>query len=200
MPDAHLWWVPAPFERGEDIAVGRAFLRRVLAAHTGLAEHALRFQRGPWGRPELTCARLRFNLSHTPGAVAVVVTEQADCGVDVEARRPVANLLALAGDVFSPQESRTLAVLPTPRRRARFFWLWTLKEAFIKAVGKGLALPLEAFSFHPRAASLAWSSTPASASSPGTGRSAPSRPPPDHAMAIALRGRGWRVHLHPRWP
>jgi 4'-phosphopantetheinyl transferase len=105
----------------------------------------------PHERPEvigpLVCPRLRFNLSHTRGLVACVVACEIDCGIDVELRRRVEDLEAVARRVLSPAESSDLAALPDELRPTRFFNYWTLKEAYVKACGKGLSLPLDAVSF-----------------------------------------------------
>jgi 4'-phosphopantetheinyl transferase len=102
-------------------------------------------------RPEVVspklCPRLRFNLSHTRGLVACLVACELDCGIDVEVRRPVEDLEALAGKVLSPAERSDLTALPDDLRPARFFSYWTLKEAYVKARGQGLSLPLDAVSF-----------------------------------------------------
>jgi 4'-phosphopantetheinyl transferase len=125
-------------------------LRQVLGDHTGHSAGELRFERGEHGRPELTGAlrdTVRFNLSHTEGLVAVVLHPFADCGVDVERIGRRTNVLKVADRFFSPQEVTELHAQPMDRQRRRFFELWTLKEAYIKARGMGLALPLRRFSF-----------------------------------------------------
>lgn len=103
-------------------------------------------------RPEVVAPaispRLRFNISHTRGLVACVVTREIDCGVDVEVQRQVEDMEDLAIRVFSPAEISALMALPVSLRPTRFFSYWTLKEAYVKARGLGLSLPLEAFSFN----------------------------------------------------
>jgi 4'-phosphopantetheinyl transferase len=102
-------------------------------------------------RPEVVAPpvvpRLRFNISHTRSLVACVVTREIDCGIDVELRRQVEDMEELAARVLSPTEMSQLMALPTPQRPTRFFSYWTLKEAYVKARGLGLSLPLEALSF-----------------------------------------------------
>lgn len=105
----------------------------------------------PHERPEVVAPevypRLRFNLSHTRGLVVCLVACEIDCGIDVEVRRRVEDLEGLARRVLSPAERSELAALPDELRPTRFFNYWTLKEAYVKARGKGLSLPLEAVSF-----------------------------------------------------
>jgi 4'-phosphopantetheinyl transferase len=106
-------------------------------------------------RPEVVAPklspRLRFNISHTHGLVACLVTDQIDCGIDVEVRRPVDDMEAVVARVLSPAEIAALMALPDHLRPDRFFCYWTLKEAYVKARGLGLSLPLEAVSFDLRA-------------------------------------------------
>jgi 4'-phosphopantetheinyl transferase len=111
----------------------------------------LRFVAAEHGRPELAapeqaCA-WRFNLSHTRGLVACGVAREREIGVDVEHVDRRVELLAVARHVFSPREIAGLEALSGEAQRSRFFDLWTLKEAYIKAIGKGLAAPLRAITF-----------------------------------------------------
>jgi 4'-phosphopantetheinyl transferase len=111
---------------------------------------AWRFQRDHYGRPFIAHPQrtepLCFSLSHTDGLVACVVSPCEAVGIDVEATdRPTAPL-EVAEAFFSPEELADLLALPAPQRNDRFFDYWTLKEAYIKARGMGLHLPLDKFS------------------------------------------------------
>ncbi|MFK8015884.1 MAG: 4'-phosphopantetheinyl transferase superfamily protein [Gammaproteobacteria bacterium] len=111
-----------------------------------------RFECNAYGRPELTpplqnVLSCSFNLSHTAGAIVLAVSRDGDLGVDVERRRPLNDLDAIARQHFAADEVRDLFSLPAERREARFFDLWTLKESYIKARGMGLAIPLDSFGF-----------------------------------------------------
>ena len=133
--------------------VAHALTRRVLATAAGVEPHSLEFVEGDRGKPEL-CApaaalELRFNLSHTRGLVACAVTQQRVIGVDVERVDRRVELLPVARHVFSEREVAGLTALADEAQRLRFFELWTLKEAYVKAIGKGLAGPLRAISFFP---------------------------------------------------
>lgn len=141
-----------------EFVTGRALLRTALSRTVdgALAPHAWRFAPNPWGRPELAGALpegardLRFNLSHTRGLVAVALARApvAELGVDVETVHRRTRTDALAERYFAPAELEALRALPsTSARRERFFALWTLKEAYIKARGRGLAIPLREFAF-----------------------------------------------------
>lgn len=130
-------------------AVARALVRRVLAGYTGLAPEALAFVANEYGRPELTpdAGGLRFNLSHTDGLAALAVARGAELGVDVEDTARRARPDDVAEHFFAAAEVAGLMALPPAARTGRFFDLWTLKEAYIKARGKGLAISLGAFAY-----------------------------------------------------
>lgn len=112
------------------------------------------FRTGPRGRPEVDgpapYRALRFNLSHTRGAVACVVTDGVPCGIDVERRDGAADVDLLAGGVLTARERRRLEGLHAARR-AEFFRHWTLKEAYAKARGDGVLMPLDRCEFDPSA-------------------------------------------------
>lgn len=138
------------FERDRHhFLVAHALVRTTLARVTGRTPESLTFTIGERGRPELDPVEgeepVRFNLSHTLGLVAVAVTRERDVGVDVERLRDVN--LGVADKHFAPPEVASLKALDATEQESRFFSYWTLKEAYIKARGMGLALPLDGFWF-----------------------------------------------------
>lgn len=142
------------FESDRDIyLVAHALVRRMLARIAGAAPESFGFVAGEHGRPEISAPELartlRFNLSHTRGLVACAVTRAADIGVDVEYVERKVEVMSVANHVFSPVEVDGLLALSGEAQRERFFELWTLKEAYIKAIGKGLSAPLRAITFDP---------------------------------------------------
>jgi 4'-phosphopantetheinyl transferase len=142
------------FESDRDIyLVAHALVRRMLARIAGAPPESFGFLAGEHGRPEISSPELarafRFNLSHTHGLVACAVTRAADIGVDVEYVDRKVEMMSVANHVFSPVEVEGLAALSGEAQRERFFELWTLKEAYIKAIGKGLSAPLRAITFDP---------------------------------------------------
>ena len=131
-----------------------ALARAVLSLLVPTDPAAWRFVADPNGKPAAWLgsrpAPLSFNLSHTEGMVGLAATPRAGhlLGFDVEAlARRVS--IATAENFFCPEEVAWLAALPPAARSAGFLRLWTLKEAFIKATGKGLTQDLNAFSFAP---------------------------------------------------
>jgi len=131
--------------------ISRAFLRIVLGRYLQLDPACLSFRVTEHGKPELsTGSDLRFNLSHTEGAAVVAVTRARRVGVDVERIRQNLNPLELADRFFSREESDWLRSQPVSQQFAAFFACWTAKEAYVKACGGGLSMPLTAFAVIPR--------------------------------------------------
>ena len=131
--------------------VAHALLRHTLSRYANEAPAVWRFETGEHGRPEIAGPfaelGLRFNISHSPGLVAVLISDGVDAGVDVELLGRVADPAAVARSVFSDAEVRALEGLEPDDFQARFYELWTLGEAYIKARGLGLKIPLREFTF-----------------------------------------------------
>jgi 4'-phosphopantetheinyl transferase len=177
----------------------RALIRSVLSRYAAVAPGDWAFSVGPYGRPVLAgpegAPPLLFNLSNTAGLVACVVALQGDVGIDVENIERHSATVELADRYFSPQESAALKALPPERQRRRFFEYWTLKEAFIKALGLGLHLPLDQFSFvlSPEAP-VRVELDPRLNDDPTRWRFAQYQPTSRHFMALAL-GRAGSVEM-----
>lgn len=135
-------------------------LRLSLSRVAPLAPVDWRFSTNRYGRPEIAnegfAGRLRFNLSHTKGLAACVTTAGEDCGVDVERIRTMTDLIDVRNRVFSPAECSEIGAA-----HERFFEHWTLKEAYVKARGIGLSMPLQDITFERRgrAATVEFGST-----------------------------------------
>jgi 4'-phosphopantetheinyl transferase len=123
--------------------VSHAMLRQVLSAYTDIDPAAWRFSRNTHGRPEIAspvlALPLRFNLSHTRGLAACVVTRVVDCGVDVEEISMRRHAMGVAERMFASDEQQVLRTLDGQAFLERFFTYWTLREAYCKACGTGLA-------------------------------------------------------------
>jgi 4'-phosphopantetheinyl transferase len=132
-------------------AVSHALVRTVLSAYADVAPDRWRFEANAYGRPEITGSEaqcgVRFNLSHSRGAALLGVIHRREIGVDIESVERSTECVSLADRYFSPVEVTDLMRLAESRRRDAFFDYWTLKEAYIKARGMGLAIPLDQFSF-----------------------------------------------------
>jgi 4'-phosphopantetheinyl transferase len=106
----------------------------------------LRFIYGDYGKPALASGQdLRFNLSHSKEVALLGVTRNAELGVDVEHIRADFATEDIARRFFSRAEVEVFNALPVEEQVAAFFRCWTRKEAYIKAIGKGLSQPLDKF-------------------------------------------------------
>jgi len=123
--------------------VSHALVRRVLSSYIDMAPSAWQFSGNEFGRPEIAnpgvTASLRFNLSHTPGLVACVVTLNADCGIDAEKIHARGDQMGVAEKMFAESEQAELRSLAGPAFLERFLTYWTLREAYCKALGVGIA-------------------------------------------------------------
>ena len=132
-----------------DALITRALVRTVLSKYAPIEPQDWRFIKGDKGKPEVTnCSiPLRFNVSHTKGLIVCAVALEVDLGVDVEYIKRKTSILKVANFKFSKQENTELISQLPENRSRRFFDYWTLKESYIKAVGGGLSIPLDKFSF-----------------------------------------------------
>lgn len=131
--------------------VTRALVRSVLSRYLPIAPEAWRFSTNAYGRPAIANpdagARLIFNLSHTHSLIALGVTWDRELGIDVENITSRLGSLDLARHFYAPNEADALATVPQSILQHRFFEYWTFKEAYIKARGMGLSIPLDKFSY-----------------------------------------------------
>lgn len=128
-----------------------ALARAMLSRQAGGEPASWRFETGIHGKPEAVMpsgtARLRLNLSHTHGLAAAALAQDHDIGIDVERLDRKARIADLAERYFAPAEKQLLAQTPPQRAHETFLTLWTLKEAYVKATGSGLAKALDSFAF-----------------------------------------------------
>lgn len=129
--------------------IARSMLRAILARYLDCAPSALRFSYSAFGKPELRLRPLdpplRFNLSHSKDLALVAVTLDCAIGIDLEWVRKELLGEQIAERFFSAAEVSSLRALPHTSQVEAFFNCWTRKEAYIKARGLGLSLPLESF-------------------------------------------------------
>ena len=129
----------------------RIFQRWVLSQYTRTSPAEWSFATNAYGKPYVSAPpefrELCFNLSHSPGIVGCVVTQALEAGIDVERLDRRVEPLAICERFFAPEEVAALRSLPADHQHAAFFRYWTLKEAYIKARGMGLSLPLDSFAF-----------------------------------------------------
>jgi len=126
------------------------FLRKVLSYHTGHPPEAWQFHKNDYGKPFISNAEFRsiqFNLSHTKGMIVCAVSKQC-VGIDVEGSRPLNHIKQISQRHFTAKEYEDIFLIQQPEKQLhRFYTYWTLKEAFVKAIGFGLSIPLKKIGF-----------------------------------------------------
>jgi len=128
----------------------RTTLRLLLGNYLQIPPQSVLIEEGPQGKPIVTgsnlALRLKFNLSHSHGMAVFVFANEREVGIDVEKIRLDFASHEIAQRYFSSQEIAELEALAPQLYRAGFFRCWTRKEAYIKARGQGLQIPLNSFS------------------------------------------------------
>ena len=140
------------FQKDRDqFLIARVLLRTTLSRYVSNRPEDWRFRTNKYGKPELALDQsvtpLRFNLSHCDGLVLCGVTVGHDIGVDCENLNRKVDFGGLAERAFSERERRFLKSVSDKMVPETFFRFWTLKEAYIKARGLGMSLPLQMISF-----------------------------------------------------
>lgn len=177
-------------DRAQALA-SRALQRRALSACApAIGPAAWRFTPGRHGKPALAptagAPPLDFNVANTRGLVGCAVTVGHEVGLDLEPWRDDAPA-DLVARCFAPSERAALAALPAAARPRRFIELWTLKEAYIKARGLGLELPLELIAFALDDGPPRLTLAPALADDAAGWQLALWSPTPAHAAALCVR-------------
>ncbi|XAR64702.1 Holo-[acyl-carrier-protein] synthase [Bertholletia excelsa] len=155
--------------------LARALVRTTIARYqinSEVCPRSLKFSKNIHGKPEVEWPKsddrhppaLRFNLSHTSSLIACGVTMDSSIGIDVEEKQRTIkhDVLSFARRYFSDREVDLLAAIPDPEvQRQEFLKLWTLKEAYVKALGRGFSgAPFKTFTilFRAPTTSLPWNS------------------------------------------
>jgi 4'-phosphopantetheinyl transferase len=136
--------------------VAHAALREILGAYLDSAAAALAFVAGPHGKPALAGGEgtwLRFNLSHSHEMALLACARECEVGADIEWMRDNVDCAEIVDRFFSPGERQEWTALPADRQREAFFHGWARKEAYVKALGEGLAHDSKGYSVRldPRA-------------------------------------------------
>ena len=126
----------------------RGILRNILGRYLGLAPQQVQFVYNAQGKPALAASQaagLQFNLAHSGDWALVALASERAVGIDLERRHPVEAVDRLVEGYFAPGERTVFHQLPPEQRLTAFFAGWTRKEAYLKARGEGLTLPLDEF-------------------------------------------------------
>lgn len=129
----------------------RILLRTTLSRYHDVSPRDWKFSANPFGRPSIATShgkhRFDFNISHTSNLIVLAAVQNLQIGIDIEQHRLLTTQLEIAERFFGPVEVNDLRRLPSHLRSRRFLEYWTLKEAYIKARGRGLSIPLDSVAF-----------------------------------------------------
>ncbi len=127
-------------------ALGRMYLRQVLGSYLGIEPASVVFEYSGLGKPRIRGSDagrgLCFNFSNSHERALLGIARNVELGVDIEWLRSIQSMEGMAERFFADAETREILSLPEPQRTESFFCCWTRKEAFLKAIGKGLTFPL----------------------------------------------------------
>ncbi|PZW25450.1 4'-phosphopantetheinyl transferase [Thermosporothrix hazakensis] len=176
--------------------VARGLLRMLLANYLLCRPEAIRFSYTSYGKPFLAEPRstLQFNISHSRDLALFSFTHERAVGVDIEYMRDV-EFAALAAHSFSAHEQETLRSLPPELVRQGFYNCWSRKEAYIKARGLGLSLPLGSFdvSLRPGEPAQLLASREEPPQDITRWQMVALDVAPEYAAALAVEGQDWQL-------
>ena len=180
--------------------VAHGVLRDLLGRYLQTQPDRISFVYNAFGKPDLSPefgTRLKFNLSHSAGLALIAIATASDVGVDVEYIRAQSDYADIARHFFSAAECDYLIAVPSHLYPEAFLSCWTKKEAYVKACGEGLAIPLNSFSV-PLTSDPAHTPEDLYVASkdlvPARRWSLYTlRPAPGYAGALAIEGTGWRL-------
>ena len=181
--------------------LSRGVLRALLGRYLAIEPDRVRFAYGARGKPRVAFppTPLEFNVAHSGRFAAYAFAAGCELGVDIEQLRPTRDQEAIVRRYFSAEECKEWMDLDAARRDEAFFRCWTRKEAYLKALGDGLALPLDSFrvSLRPEvpAALIHVAGDPTAASKWSLWSLAPEE---GYAGALAAPQRGLGVRAMPR--
>jgi len=178
----------------------RGLLRRLLGRYLQISPKEIGLEYSDYGKPSLATrhnSNLHFNLSHSHDIALFVLTLGRKAGIDVEQIQQDFSDLAIPERFFTSREATMLRGLPMSQQPEAFFELWVRKEAYVKARGMGLSLPLDSFEVplgDGETVKLLQTEQSAAPAAPWTMRAL--RPAPGYAGALALEGAACTLH---RW-
>lgn len=177
----------------------RAVLRRILASYLATDPNPLSFSYSTKEKPSLgpvhVGSGITFNVSHSRGIALLAFSRRREIGIDVEQVRRDADLEAIARRFFSGREQSQLAALPAEEKVDAFFRCWTRKEAYIKATGDGLSLPLSQFDVSLAAGEKnALLETRPDGSEAGRWLLQEVPAGPGYIAALCVRGQDWKLN------
>jgi 4'-phosphopantetheinyl transferase len=173
----------------------RGMLRHILGRYVDQEPAKIQFCYAGSGKPALSSkprdGTIHFNLSHSGDLALYAVARHREVGIDLEEIRPAIAWNELACRFFSPAEVSSLLMAPPKLQIEAFFHCWTRKEAYIKALGDGLHLPLDSFdvSVDPRKPAVLLRGTDGSWSLQAV------QPAEGYVGAVVAKGHDWVIRL-----
>jgi len=179
--------------------ITRALVRSVLSEYyNDITPKDWNFTQNAYGKPQISpkmlTSPLSFNLSHSGNMIVLALTREHEIGVDIESLKQNTPSDDLAKHNFAPEEYQQLKGLPSSEFHSLFFDFWTLKEAYIKACGIGLSIPLDSFSFsfaqqlknsHPKKIEISFAAS--RQDNPSHWQFWQITPNPDYKVALAIK-------------
>jgi 4'-phosphopantetheinyl transferase len=184
-----------------DFTVAHGLARGALSYYVDRAPDEWRFRTDSFGKPAIVEPQagmppLTFNLSHTRGRAACAIALDTRLGIDIERIERVTEFEEVAGRFFSPTEVSMLNACAPDEHGTRFLELWTLKEAYVKAIGRGMSLPFDSFAMSFEEDRINFAPPP----DEGTGWNfLLAEPPAGGRIAVAVQsaqGEPWGVSMH----
>ncbi len=127
----------------------RGVLRKVLAKYLDTKPQEIKIKIGEHGKPYVENETLFFNLSHTANRLVIAISNSSEIGIDLEQYKHRKNLQGLVKKCFSEEEKHFWESLSEQQQVMLFYQLWVRKEAFVKAIGRGIAVGLDQCSINP---------------------------------------------------
>ena len=176
--------------------VARGALRTILGLYLGQKPSDISFAYNRYGKPSIgrtaDAAPIRFNLSHSAEHALCAITWNRDVGIDIEAMREIVDSDRMAARYFDPLENASYQKLPSGDKMEGFFARWTMKEAYIKARGEGLSIPLDQFTISTAPDSTGFHRvTSVDPHDDERWTIARLSPPTGYVAAIAVEGHSW---------
>ncbi len=169
--------------------VSHALVRHMLSCYLGTDPADVKFNRSESGKPTIHVAQnplnIHFNLTHTRGLAACVVSLDRACGVDAEQIRQ-RNQDGIAKRIFSDQEYRQLQMLTGQEYLEYFYTRWTLREAYVKARGLGMSFPTKKICFENKENQVSVKFEAKLKQNPDHWQFALLKPTNEHCLAVAI--------------
>jgi 4'-phosphopantetheinyl transferase len=180
---------PISSPRKIEYLVTRFLVRSVLSKYLHTPPQMIEFTKGEFGRPEISLppTDLVFNISHCRDFVVCAIGSNCELGVDLEKTRDLSEIESIIQNHLTPQEKEVIQSFANKDQVEKFYELWTLKEAFIKAKGHGHSLRINRITFSVKDDSIQLSTPPDIEPHPEKWGFTSLRPANGYQLALAFR-------------